>query len=63
MIDEVRLNINKPVIMMSNLSFDHPLSYMELVELQNLLISNIRFRLETMQNLCYTKLNSNKKGD
>ena len=41
MIDDVRLNTNKKVIMMSNLSFDHPLSNIELIELQNLLTSGI----------------------
>jgi len=41
MIDNRGLNINKKVITMSNLSFDHPLSNIELLELQNLLISNI----------------------
>lgn len=41
MIDNERLNINKQVIMMSNLSFDHPLSNIELMELQNMILSGI----------------------
>ena len=41
MIGNVGLNDNKSVIMMSNLSFDHPLSNIELLDLQNLLISGI----------------------
>ena len=41
MIGNVGLNDNKSVIMLSNLSFDHPLSNIELLELQNLLISGI----------------------
>lgn len=40
MIDNGILNINKPVSMTSNLSFDHPLSCEELFNLQNLLISS-----------------------
>lgn len=39
MVDNIGLNINKPVIMMSNLSFDHPLTYEELYNLQILLSS------------------------
>lgn len=41
MIDNLRLNPNKPIIVMSNLSFDHPLSNVELIELQNLLSSSV----------------------
>lgn len=42
MVGNERLNINKPIIMMSNLSIDHPLSNFELLELQKLLISDIQ---------------------
>lgn len=41
MIDNGILNFNKPVMTMSNLSFDHPLSNEELINLQNLLLSPI----------------------
>lgn len=41
MIDNGILNVNKPVVMISNLSFDHPLSNEELFNLQNLLSSPI----------------------
>lgn len=49
MIDSVGLNINKQVKMMSNLSFDHPITNNELIDLQNLLstpisISQIYFK-------------------
>ena len=49
MIDNVSLNINKQVKMMTNLSFDHPLSTKDLIDLQNLLstsmgISQIYFK-------------------
>lgn len=33
--------VNRKIFMMSSLSFDHPLSYMELIDFQNLLISSI----------------------
>ena len=41
MIDNGILNFNKPVMTMSNLSFEHPLSNEELLNLQNLLSSPI----------------------
>lgn len=41
MIDNKILKVNKPVMMMSNLSFDHPLSNEDLFNLQNLLSSPI----------------------
>lgn len=41
MVDYMELNAKKPVALISNLSFDHPLSANELFELQNLLSSPI----------------------